>query len=42
VVHCATGYRSLVAASILERNGFTNFSDLAGGYLAWDLTRVEG
>jgi glyoxylase-like metal-dependent hydrolase (beta-lactamase superfamily II)/rhodanese-related sulfurtransferase len=42
VVLCAMGYRSLIAASILERNGFTNFSDLAGGYLAWDLTRVEG
>ena len=42
VVLCATGYRSLIAASILERNGFTNFSDLAGGYLAWDLTQVEG
>jgi glyoxylase-like metal-dependent hydrolase (beta-lactamase superfamily II)/rhodanese-related sulfurtransferase len=42
VVLCATGYRSLIAASLLERSDFTNFSDLAGGYLAWDLTRVEG
>ncbi len=42
VILCESGYRSLVAASILERNDFANFSDLAGGYLAWDLTRIEG
>lgn len=38
VVHCAVGYRSAIASSILEQHGFTNFSDLAGGYLAWELT----
>ncbi len=37
VVHCAGGYRSMIAASLLEQNGFTNFSDLIGGYAAWDL-----
>jgi rhodanese-related sulfurtransferase len=37
VIHCAGGYRSMIAASILEQNGFTNYSDLLGGYSAWDL-----
>lgn len=37
VVHCAAGYRSMIAASILEQQGFTNYSDLIGGYAAWDL-----
>jgi glyoxylase-like metal-dependent hydrolase (beta-lactamase superfamily II)/rhodanese-related sulfurtransferase len=37
VVHCAGGYRSMIAASILEQHGFTNMSDLVGGYAAWDL-----
>ncbi len=37
VVHCAGGYRSMIAASLLEQHGFTNFSDLLGGYAAWDL-----
>jgi glyoxylase-like metal-dependent hydrolase (beta-lactamase superfamily II)/rhodanese-related sulfurtransferase len=31
VVHCATGYRSSAAASILQREGFTQVSDLVGG-----------
>jgi glyoxylase-like metal-dependent hydrolase (beta-lactamase superfamily II)/rhodanese-related sulfurtransferase len=37
VVHCGGGYRSMIAASILEQAGFTNYSDLLGGYAAWDL-----
>jgi glyoxylase-like metal-dependent hydrolase (beta-lactamase superfamily II)/rhodanese-related sulfurtransferase len=41
VVHCASGYRSAIAASILEQHGFMNFSELTGGYLAWDLTEVR-
>jgi glyoxylase-like metal-dependent hydrolase (beta-lactamase superfamily II)/rhodanese-related sulfurtransferase len=35
VVHCAGGWRSSVAASLLRANGFDNVSDLAGGYQAW-------
>ena len=31
VVHCATGYRSSIAASILLRAGFEHVSDLVGG-----------
>jgi rhodanese-related sulfurtransferase/glyoxylase-like metal-dependent hydrolase (beta-lactamase superfamily II) len=35
VVNCAGGYRSLIAASVLRRAGFTDVSDLLGGYGAW-------
>ena len=37
VVHCASGYRSSVAASVLNRAGFADVSDLIGGYQAWEL-----
>ncbi|MFD8592680.1 rhodanese-like domain-containing protein [Streptomyces sp. NPDC059637] len=37
VVHCAGGYRSSVAASVLRRDGRTDVSDLLGGYGAWSL-----
>jgi glyoxylase-like metal-dependent hydrolase (beta-lactamase superfamily II)/rhodanese-related sulfurtransferase len=36
VVFCAGGYRSSVAASLLRRNGFTDVSDILGGYGAWE------
>ena len=36
LVHCAGGYRSSVAASLLQREGFTNVSELAGGLAAWE------
>ncbi|HXW81063.1 MAG TPA: rhodanese-like domain-containing protein, partial [Acidimicrobiales bacterium] len=35
VVYCASGYRSQVAASVLEAAGFLDVSDLLGGYGAW-------
>ncbi len=35
VVHCASGWRSSVAASLLRAQGFQRVSDLAGGYTAW-------
>ncbi len=35
VVHCLGGYRSMIAASILAANGWTNLSDLTGGINAW-------
>ncbi len=38
VVYCAGGYRSSVAASLLRANGFTDVSDILGGYGAWDET----
>ena len=35
VVFCAGGYRSSIAASLLESVGFTDVSDVLGGYGAW-------
>lgn len=35
VVHCAGGYRSSVAASLLRNAGRADVSDLLGGYGAW-------
>lgn len=31
-LHCAGGYRSLMAASILQARGYRNFSEIAGGF----------
>jgi rhodanese-related sulfurtransferase len=31
-VHCAGGYRSVIAASILKSRGIHNFIDIAGGF----------
>ena len=36
VVHCATGYRSAIAASLLQRGGYADVADLVGGLAAWD------
>lgn len=36
LVHCATGYRSAIAASLLLRAGFTEVADLVGGIAAWE------
>jgi hydroxyacylglutathione hydrolase len=36
LVYCAGGYRSSVAASLLQRHGFTEVSEIAGGIAAWD------
>ena len=35
VAYCASGYRSVVAASRLAAAGFRDVSDLLGGYVAW-------
>jgi rhodanese-related sulfurtransferase len=35
VVHCRSGWRSSVAASLMRAYGFDNVSDLAGGYNQW-------
>ncbi len=39
-VHCASGYRSMVAASILKSRGFDNVVDVAGGFKAISETDV--
>jgi len=33
-LHCAGGYRSMIAASILQARGFRNFTEIAGGFKA--------
>ena len=38
VVHCATGYRSAIAASLLKRGGYRDVADLVGGMAAWEST----
>ncbi len=35
VVHCAGGWRSSVAASLLRADGIEYVSDLVGGYMSW-------
>ncbi len=36
LVHCAGGYRSSIAASLLQRRGFDRVGELAGGLAAWE------
>lgn len=38
VVHCASGYRSSIAVSLLLQKGFAEVMDLIGGYDAWRKT----
>ncbi|WP_299336281.1 MBL fold metallo-hydrolase [uncultured Psychroserpens sp.] len=40
-VHCAGGYRSVIAASILKSRGIHNLIDIAGGYGAIKSTDVK-
>ena len=39
-VHCAGGYRSSIAASILHKHGVTNFIEMAGGLAAWEAAKL--
>jgi len=42
MIHCAGGYRSMIAASILKAKGFSNLTDVQGGYGAISkLTRAQ-
>jgi rhodanese-related sulfurtransferase/AcrR family transcriptional regulator len=41
VVHCAEGYRSAIAASLLLRAGFAAVADLVGGLAAWQSCNLE-
>jgi len=36
LVYCAGGYRSSIAASLLQKQGFTRVSEVAGGMTAWE------
>ena len=37
-IHCASGYRSIIAASLLKRQGIHNFYNVLGG---WDKIKLE-
>jgi rhodanese-related sulfurtransferase len=39
-LHCAGGYRSMIAASILKSRGYRNFSEIDGGFTAIAKTSV--
>ncbi len=39
-LHCAGGYRSLIAASILQARGYRNFTEVAGGFSAISKTNL--
>ena len=41
-VHCKGGYRSMIAASLLQRAGFKNVTDVIGGYDAWLEAQAAG
>ncbi|SQB46673.1 Thiosulfate sulfurtransferase PspE precursor [Chryseobacterium jejuense] len=40
-LHCAGGYRSMIAASILQARGYRNFTEIEGGFKAIASTRVS-
>jgi hydroxyacylglutathione hydrolase len=40
LVFCAGGYRSSIAASMLQRDGFRNVSEIAGGLAAWESAKL--
>ncbi len=40
VLHCAGGYRSMIAASILKQRGWDNFADVSGGFSEMAKTNV--
>ena len=39
IVHCQGGYRSAIAASLLERAGFSMVVNVIGGFDAWKLQK---
>jgi hydroxyacylglutathione hydrolase len=39
VLHCQSGYRSAIAASLLEQHGIT-CADLVGGFAAWEASQL--
>jgi rhodanese-related sulfurtransferase len=41
ILHCAGGYRSMIAASILKQRGWDNFVDVVGGFDEIKNTKVE-
>jgi len=40
LVYCAGGYRSSIAASLLQRGGFEQVSEIAGGIVSWETAKL--
>ena len=40
ILHCAGGYRSMIASAILKQRGWDNFVDVIGGFKAISETGV--
>ena len=40
LVYCAGGYRSSIAASLLQRHGFAQVGEIAGGITAWEAAHL--
>ena len=40
LVYCAGGYRSSIAASLLQGSGFSPVSEIAGGIAAWEAAKL--
>jgi hydroxyacylglutathione hydrolase len=40
LIHCAGGYRSSIAASLLQGLGFTEVGEMAGGLAAWEAAKL--
>ena len=40
LVYCAGGYRSSIAASLLQQHGFKHVSEIAGGITAWEAAKL--
>ena len=40
IVYCAGGYRSSIAASLLQQQGITTVAEIAGGVAAWEAAKL--
>jgi hydroxyacylglutathione hydrolase len=40
LVYCAGGYRSSIAASLLQRHGFEHVYEIAGGIAGWEAAHL--
>jgi hydroxyacylglutathione hydrolase len=41
LVYCAGGYRSSIAASLLQQKGFEHVTEIAGGMAAWEAAKLS-
>jgi len=41
LLYCAGGYRSSIAASLLQQRGFNQVSEIAGGLAAWEAAKLS-